>query len=35
MVPRTVATTGILAMLRRKTSVVAGIFDKLVIFSNP
>src|SRR5262245_45638431 len=29
-----VATTGILAMLRRKTSVVAGILNKLVVFSN-
>jgi short-subunit dehydrogenase len=34
MEPRPVATTGILAMLSRKTSVVAGIFNKLVVFSN-
>jgi short-subunit dehydrogenase len=34
MDPRPVATTGILAMLRRKTSVVAGIFNKFVVFSN-
>jgi len=34
MEPLPVATTGILAMLRRKTSVVAGIFNKLVVFSN-
>ena len=34
MEPLPVATTGILAMLRRKTSVVAGVFNKLVVFSN-
>src|SRR5215475_7006571 len=34
MEPLPVATTGILAMLRRKRSVVAGIFNKLVVFSN-
>ena len=31
MEPLPVATTGILAMLRRKTSVVAGMFNKLVV----
>jgi short-subunit dehydrogenase len=34
MEPQPVATTGILAMLRRKTSVVAGIFNKAVVFSH-
>src|SRR5262249_52866758 len=34
MEPLPVATTGILAMLRRKKSVVAGILNKLVVFSN-
>ena len=34
MEPLPVARTGILAMVRRKTSVVAGIFNKLVVFSN-
>src|SRR5262249_32422307 len=33
MKPRLVARTGILAMLRRRSSVIAGILNKLIVFS--
>jgi short-subunit dehydrogenase len=34
MKPRQVAHTGILAMLGRRSSVVAGLGNKMVVFSN-
>ncbi len=34
MEPRPVARAGILAMLHHRSSVVAGLFNKLVVFTN-